>query len=137
MNKENYILNFVGNNNQILSENMPKLVSVNLKKYIGNKLQECNYKKIKNNNLYFNIFFFIIFILILGSILIFKFKGFKNKNSSYKKQIRDKEYIMSKLIFYNKQNLDNKNRSDNNLINNLSDNNNYPEASLLHRKIYF
>ena len=44
---------------------------------------------------------------------------------------------MSKLIFYNKQNLDNKNRSDNNLINNLSDNNNYPEASLLHRKIYF
>ena len=137
MNKENYILNFVGNNNQILPENMPKLVSVKLKKYIGNKLQECNYKKIKNNNLYFNIFFFIIFILILASILIFKFKGFKNKTLIYKKQIRDKEYIMSKLIFYNKQNLDNKNRSDNNLINNLSDINNYPEASLLHRKIYF
>ena len=137
MNKENYILNFVGNNNQILSENMPKLVSSNLKKYIGNKLQECNYKKIKNNNLYFNIFFLAIFILILSSILFFKFKGFKDKNSIYKKHIRDKEYIMSKLIFYNKQNLDNKNRSNNNLINNLSDINNYPEASLLHRKIYF
>jgi len=137
MNKENYILNFISSNNEKATQIMPKLVSNNLKNYLVNKLQECNYKKIKNNNLYFNIFFFIIFIFIFGSILIFKFKGLKDKNLHYKKQIRDKEYIMSKLIFYNKQNLENKNRSNNNLINNLPDINNYPEASLLHRKIYF
>ena len=138
MNKENYILNYVNNNENIQKTiNLPKLVSSNLKKYIGEKLQECNYKKIQSNNLYYNIFFFIIFILILTTILIVKFKGFQNKSEIYKKQISDKEYIMSKLIFYNKQNLDNKNRTNNNLINNLPDINNYPEASLLHRKIYF
>ena len=137
MNKDNYILNFISNNNEKITNNIPKLVSANLKNYLDNKLQECNYKKVKNNNLYFNTFFFIIFILILSSILIFKFKGFKDINSHYKKQIRDKEYIMSKLIFYNKQNLDNKNRSNSNLINNLPNINNYPEAALLHKKIYF
>ena len=44
---------------------------------------------------------------------------------------------MSKLIYYNRQNLDNQNRIKNNLITKDLDINNHPEASLLHRKIYF
>ena len=50
MNKENYILNFISSNNEKATQIMPKLVSNNLKNYLVNKLQECNYKKIKNIN---------------------------------------------------------------------------------------
>ena len=44
---------------------------------------------------------------------------------------------MSKLIYYNRVNLENKKRENNNMITNLPDYSNHPEASLLHRKIYF
>ena len=44
---------------------------------------------------------------------------------------------MSKLVYYNRADLENKQRIQNNMITNLPDFNNHPEASLLHRKIYF
>ena len=52
--------------------------------------------------------------------------------------IQDNNYIMSKLVYYNKMNIDNQQNIRNNLVTNLP-NNNYnqnPEAMLLHNKIY-
>ena len=79
----------------------------------------------------------VIFLLILGTILIFKYKGNKTKEEIYQKNLKDKQYIMSKLVYYNRQNLENQQKIKNNMITNLPDYGNHPEASLLHRKIYF
>ena len=49
--------------------------------------------------------------------------------------MKDKQYIMSKLVYYNRVNLDNQLKIKNNMITNLPDFSNHPEASLLHKKI--
>jgi hypothetical protein len=145
MDKDNYIFNFFNNinsdfknNSNILlnASNLPKLVSNNTKNFISSKLKECNLNKFKTNSFYFNLFAFLFFIAILSIILLLKFKGF-NKEKNKEKKLQEKQYIMSKLIYYNRQNLDNQNRIKNNLITKDLDINNHPEASLLHRKIYF
>lgn len=145
MDKDNYIFNFfnninsdIKNNSNILlnANNLPKLVSNNTKNFISSKLKECNLNKFKTNSFYFNLFAFLFFITILSIILLLKFKGF-NKEKNKEKKLQEKQYIMSKLIYYNRQNLDNQNRIKNNLITKDLDINNHPEASLLHRKIYF
>jgi len=145
MNKENYLFNY-NNNNNFDSNNFdsnnfnsikPTLVSNNLKNFINLKLKKCNLSKFNISSYYYNIILFALFSVILSIILISKYKGFKSATEIYKKNIADKEYIMSKLIYYNKQNLDNQNRIKKNLITDLPILNNNPEASLLHRKIYF
>jgi hypothetical protein len=51
--------------------------------------------------------------------------------------MKDKEYIMSKLIYYNRQNLDNQQKIRNNMITNLPDYGNHVEANILHKNLYF
>ena len=141
MNKDNYIINSLSNNIKIFDENnylnKPNLVPENVKNFINIQLKKCSQKRFLENSFFYNSLLFFIFFLFLSIILIFKFKGFKKKEEIYKKNLQDKQYIMSKLIYYNRQNIDNNNRINNNLITDLPDYTNHPEASLLHRKIYF
>tara|TARA_B100001769_G_scaffold275299_1_gene276958 strand:- start:2053 stop:2475 length:423 start_codon:yes stop_codon:yes gene_type:complete len=134
----NNYLNFKqknSNNNNHL-ENTPNLIEPGVKYFFTNTLKSCNNYKLRNYNIFYNITCLIIFISILGIILIYKLKN-KRTTNIYEKNRKDKEYIMSKLIYYNRVNLENKKRENNQMITNLPDFNNHPEASLLHRKIYF
>lgn len=142
MNKDNYIIDSISNNSTNFNKfetfsNKPSLVTENVKNFINFQLKKCSEKKFLENSFFYNSLLFFIFILLLSFTLIFKYKGFKNKQDIYKKNLQDKQYIMSKLIYYNRQNIDNNNRIKNNLITDLPDYSNHPEASLLHRKIYF
>ena len=49
----------------------------------------------------------------------------------YEKSMKDKEYIMSKLVYYNRQNIDNQQKIKNNMITNLPDYSNHIEANIL------
>ena len=80
---------------------------------------------------------FLLFILVLGIILYTRYKGNKGNKSYYEKSMKDKEYIMSKLVYYNRQNIDSQQKIRNNMITNLPDYSNHPEANLLHKKVYF
>ena len=138
MNKDNYLLNDINYNKyKDINLNKPKLIANNVKNYIFNNLKQCNTNKFIQNSLFYNILLGIIFFTIFTIILISKYKGFKSSREIYEKNIKDKNYIMSKLVYYNRQNLDNQKRIQNNLITDLPDYSNHPEASLLHRKIYF
>lgn len=117
--------------------NKPKLIEPGVKYFFKGILKECNNFKQQNNNLVFNIFLFILFFGILGIILYVRYKGNKSKEEVYAKNVKDKQYIMSKLVYYNRMNLENDRKIRNNMITNLPDYSNHPEASLLHRKIYF
>ena len=122
------------NNNNI---NKPKLIEPGVKYYFKEILKECNNYKQRNYNLVYNISLFILFFSILGIILFYKYKGNKTPQERYQKNIEDKQYIMSKLVYYNRADLENKQKIRNNMITNSPDLTNHPEASLLHRKIYF
>ncbi len=80
---------------------------------------------------------FLLFILVLASILYMRYKGNKSTTQYYEKSMKDKDYIMSKLIYYNRQNIDNQQKIKNNMITNLPDYSNHVEANLLHKTIYF
>tara|TARA_B100001093_G_C26835107_1_gene1017964 strand:+ start:1695 stop:2114 length:420 start_codon:yes stop_codon:yes gene_type:complete len=134
------INNFLNlNNSNYKSEdlNKPKLIDPGVKYFFKNILKECNNVKNTHNTLLYNLGLLMLFILTFGSILFFRYKNNKSKQDKYLKNLRDKQYIMSKLAYYNKADIDNKQRIKNNMITNLPDYNTHPEASLLHRKIYF
>ena len=117
--------------------NKPKLIDPGVKFFFKNILKECNNTKSKHFTFIYNLTLFLLFILILGTILFFRYKNTKSTKEKYLKNLRDRQYIMSKLVYYNKADIDNRQRIKNNMITNLPDYNNHPEASLLHRKIYF
>lgn len=131
---EKYTFNKVKSENL---ENKPRLVDNSTKYFFNGILKECNKFKQKNFNLYYNLLLFILFIVIVGCILFFRYKGNLTKKQLYAKQTKDNNYIMSKLIYYNRQNIENQQRINNNLITNLPDYGNHPEANLLHKKVYF
>lgn len=133
----NNYLNLNNSNTDNYNINKPKLIEPGVKYFFKGILTECHNYKQKNYNLIYNIFLLILFFFILGIILFYKYKGYKTPIEQYQKNLRDKQYIMSKLVYYNRVDLENKQKIRNNMITNLPDLTNHPEASLLHRKIYF
>ena len=133
----NNYLNFNNSNNNIENINKPKLIEPGVKYFFKGVLKECNNYKQKNYNFIYNLSLFLLFFIILGIILFYRYKGNKTSEEKYIKNMKDKQYIMSKLVYYNRVNLDNQQKIKNNMITNLPDFSNHPEASLLHKKIYF
>ena len=115
----------------------PKLVDNGVKYFLREVLKNCHNYKQKNINTFYNITMFIFFILILGIILFIRYKGNTMSKKYYEKSMKDKEYIMSKLVYYNRQNLDNQQKIRNNMITNLPDYGNHVEANILHKNLYF
>ena len=133
----NNYLNFNKSDIDNINIDRPKLIEPGVKYFFKGILKECHNYKQTNYNLFYNIFLFIVFFSILGIILFNRYKGNKTKEEIYQKNLKDKQYIMSKLVYYNRSNLENQQRIQNNMITNLPDFSNHPEASLLHKKIYF
>ena len=127
------------NNNNLknnTNNNTPKLVENNVKFFLKNILKNCNTIKQNNYNFYYNSCLFIIFITIFSIILFFKYKGNYSNSELEKKKQKDKQYIMSKLFYYNRIDLDNKQKIKNNMITNLPNFDEHPEASILHNKMF-
>ena len=132
----NFKLNNNSSNEKTMSEK-PKLVDNGVKYFFKEILKGCHNYKQNNYNTYYNVSMFILFVVVLASILYMRHKGNKSSIQYYEKSMKDKEYIMSKLIYYNRQNIDNQQKIKNNMITNLPDYGNHVEANLLHKKIYF
>lgn len=115
----------------------PKLVDDGVKLFFKEVLKGCNKYKQANYNTFYNVLMFSAFCLILSILLYTRYKGPNNYKSYYEKTLKDKEYIMSKLVYYNRQNLDQQQKIRNNMITNLPDYSNHPEANLLHKTVYF
>ena len=113
------------------------MVDNGVKYFFKGILKECHNYKQKNYNNFYNIGMFLIFIGILGVTLVVRYKGNKSNQEMYEKGVKDKNYIMSKLVYYNGQNVNNQQKIRNNMITNLPDYSNHPEANILHKKVYF
>jgi hypothetical protein len=133
----NNFLNFNYPNKKIDNIIRPKLIEPGVKYFFSGILKECNNYKQQNYTFIYNLSLFVLFSSILGIILIYRYKGNITVQERNKQHIENKNYIMSKLMYYNRADLENKQRVQNNMITNLPDYSNHPEASLLHNKIYF
>lgn len=78
----------------------PSLVEPGIKYYVNETLKRCNILKVKYYNYIFNISVLIIFIIILGTILFFRYKGKLSPKEKQKKEIEKQKYIMSKIRNY-------------------------------------
>ena len=77
---ENYNNNF-NNNNLRLDSN---LVDPKIKFFFNKTLRKCHDFKNKHNTLISNIIYFSIFVIIIGLILLCKYKGKKKRNEKKK-----------------------------------------------------
>jgi hypothetical protein len=75
----------------------PTLIEPGVKYFLSETLKQCRIFKNNYNNLLINISFGIVFFVILGIILLFKYKG---KLTPVEKEIRNRQkqqYILSKI----------------------------------------
>lgn len=96
----------------------PDLIENNVKYFIGQSLNNCHAFKDKYYNNIFNIVVLVCFILLIGIILFFNYKGNKSTKDIRIKQQKDKEYIIHKLLKIKQENIDDR-KMRNNLITNL------------------
>ena len=75
----------------------PSLTEPGVKYFLHQTLKQCHIIRDNFYNLAFNIGLFIVFLLILGCILFFKYKGKLTPNEINKKNKEKQQYILSKI----------------------------------------
>lgn len=75
----------------------PILTEPGVKYFLNNALKQSNIIKEKFHNTIFNIGMFIFFILILGSILIYKYKGKLTHVEIAQKNKEKQQYILERI----------------------------------------
>ena len=78
----------------------PTLVEPGVKYFLKETLKQCSQFKNTYNNLLFNICLGAAFFLILGTILIIKYKGKLTPEEINKKTREKQQYILSKIKNY-------------------------------------
>ena len=81
-------------------ENNPSLTEPGVKYFLQQTLKQCG--EIKNTiyNYIFNISLFILFLIILGGLLIYKYKGKLTPVEIDAKNRQKQQYILSKIKNY-------------------------------------
>ena len=75
----------------------PSLTEPGVKYFLHQTLKQCHITRDNFYNLAFNIGLFIAFLLILGGILFFKYKGKLSPIEINKKNKEKQQYILSKI----------------------------------------
>lgn len=85
--------------NSFLSEGTtkPMLTEPGVKYFISETLKQCHNFKEKYQNMIFNITLLIVFFIILGILLLYKYKGKLTHEEIEQKDLLKKQYILSKI----------------------------------------
>jgi hypothetical protein len=75
----------------------PVLTEPGVKYFLSQTLKQCHIAKISFHNIIFNVGLFIIFLLVLGFILIYKYKGRLTPMEKEQKNKEKQQYILSKI----------------------------------------
>jgi len=78
----------------------PTLVEPGVKYFLNQTLKQCRHYKNNFNNILFNILLLCVFLVILGSLLIYKYKGKLNPKQRAQKDIEKQQYILTKIKNY-------------------------------------
>jgi len=80
--------------------NRPMLTEPGVKYFINQTLKQCHSFKEKHQNFIFNIGLLVGFFVILGIILLYKWKGKLTPEEIEIKEVQKKHYILSKIKNY-------------------------------------
>ena len=77
--------------------NSPMLTEPGVKYFINETLKQCHQFKEKYHNINFNIGLLVMFFIILGVFLFYKYKGKLSEEEIEQKELLKKQYILSKI----------------------------------------
>ena len=75
----------------------PRLTEPGIKYFLNETLKQCHIYKINYNNILINILLLVGFLLILGAILFYKYKGRLTQVEKDRKTKEKQQYILSKV----------------------------------------
>ena len=109
----------------------PVLTEPGVKYWVTQTLRECRRFKDRNISIFFNISMLVLFSLVVGGFLTYKYKGKPTQAEIAERNKKKQEYIVSKL-----QNIALIKKASSSMITDLPSWNNHPEVAVLDRKIY-
>ena len=98
-------MNFNNLNYQDFVSSKPILTEPGVKYFLNQSLKQCHIIKEKFHNTIFNIGMLILFIFILGSILVYKYKGRLSPLQQAKINKEKQQYILEKIKTYQQSKL--------------------------------
>lgn len=75
----------------------PMLTEPGVKYFINETLKQCHRFKEQYQNMLYNIGLFVMFLILLGILLIYKYKGKLTPDEIEEKERLKKQYILSKI----------------------------------------
>lgn len=78
----------------------PMLTEPGVKYFLNETLKQCHKFKEKYQNMVINIGLLIVFFIILGILLLYKYKGKLTPEEIEQKELNKKQYILSKIRNY-------------------------------------
>lgn len=81
----------------------PKLIDDQTKNYLYHTLNKCHHMRVKYHTIILNLGVFLLFVSVLGGILYYLYVSKPNPIEQYNKTMKDQEYILSKIRFYQEQ----------------------------------
>lgn len=90
---------------------IPRLIDNNARFYLYQTLQKCHENRVQLYTFALNVIVFIVFVIVTGSILYYNYKNKLTDEELQEKMIRDQQYILSKIRYYQAEN-QKKNTSD-------------------------
>jgi hypothetical protein len=110
-------------------EQKPLLIEPGVKYFINSTLKECRKFKDKNLSIIFNISMILFLVVLIGSFLVYRYKGKLTPSELELKNRKTHEYIVSKLhhlALYKKQQYQSQN-----MITGLPTWSDHPEINIL------
>lgn len=83
----------------------PMLTEPGVKYFLNESLKQAHLFKEKYHNTIFNIALFFFFLLILGILLLWKYKGKLTPKEIQEKEMEKKKYILAKIYNYQQDKL--------------------------------
>ena len=77
----------------------PTLTEPGTKFFLSQTLKQCHVIRDKFNNIAFNVGLLLFFLLVLGSILLYKYKGRLSPAEKQRKTVEQQQYILSKIKY--------------------------------------
>jgi hypothetical protein len=97
---------FIKNITNKINKNMenPHLTEYSMKYYLSSILSNCHINRVNIYHIVLNLSVFILFISITGITLYYCYKRKPSAYEYQQKMLRDQEYVLNKIRFYQEQN---------------------------------
>ena len=83
----------------------PLLIEPGVRSFLGETLKQCHKFKEEYYNTLFNIGMFILFLIILAILLVYKYKGKITEEEKYQKNLEKQQYVLEKIKAYQQNKL--------------------------------